>query len=177
MRIPKCGLPFSLLFSLFILIPFGAAGFPATAMGTTAPDTHMYRPLELRVSLSSRTLEVVEYGSVVQTYSVAVGRASNPTPTGRFRTGRIEWNPSWTPPPRNWARGMSARGPGDPRNPMQVVKIYFREPWYFIHGTNDPASIGQAASRGCLRMRPNDAEELARLIERHGSGVPLIVQR
>jgi len=129
--------------------------------------------LSLRVDLSSRRMTVSEGGKVVRTFGVAVGRASNPTPTGSYRTGRIVWNPSWRPPPRDWAKNMEARGPGDPRNPMQGVKIYFREPWYFIHGTNDPRSIGTAASRGCLRMRPSDAKELARMIQSSGGSASL----
>jgi L,D-transpeptidase catalytic domain len=132
--------------------------------------------VELRVDLSERRLYVHEGGEVVETYGVAVGRASNPTPTGTYRTGRIVWNPGWVPPPREWARKLKPREPGDPRNPMQGVKIYFREPWYFIHGTNDPKSIGTAASRGCLRMRPSDARELARLIERSGGSVTLVIR-
>ena len=130
----------------------------------------------LKVDLSRRELHVVEDDVVVRTYGVAVGTRKHPTPTGSFRTGRIVWNPRWVPPPSEWARRLKARAGGDPRNPMQGVKIYFREPWYFIHGTNNPASIGTAASHGCLRMRTKDAKALARRISKHGS-VELIIQK
>jgi lipoprotein-anchoring transpeptidase ErfK/SrfK len=132
-------------------------------------------PMSLRVDLSERELHVIEGGSVVRTYGVAVGTRKHPTPTGRFRTGRIEWNPRWVPPPSEWARRLKARAGGDPRNPMQGVKIYFRAPWYFIHGTNDPASIGSAASHGCLRMRTEEAKELAREISKRGS-VSIVIE-
>jgi len=132
-------------------------------------------PMRIRVSLSQRRLTVLEGGKAVKSYPIAVGRPSNPTPTGSYRTGRIVWNPGWVPPPRDWAKNMKPRAPGDPRNPMQGVKIYFREPWYYIHGTNDPASIGKAASRGCIRMRPSDAIDLARRIQRNGGSVPLVI--
>jgi len=59
---------------------------------------------------------------------------------------------------------------------MQAVKIYFRAPYYFIHGTNDPDSIGEAASHGCIRMTPEDARNLAHRIERVGGGVPLLIR-
>ena len=129
--------------------------------------------MRLEVSLSSRTMRVIENGEVVQTYGVAVGMPSNPTPTGSFHTGSIDWNPSWTPPPSNWAAGKQYQPPGSPDNPMQGVKIYFKAPWYFIHGTNNPGSIGAAASRGCIRMAEGDAVSLARRIERSGGSVPL----
>ena len=130
----------------------------------------------LRVDLSERKMYVIEDGEVVRTYSVAVGRPTNPTPTGTFRTGRIEWNPRWVPPNSPWARGEKPREPGDPKNPMQGVKIYFREPAYYIHGTNDPASIGSAASRGCIRMRVDDAKAVATWIQEHGGSVRLTIQ-
>jgi lipoprotein-anchoring transpeptidase ErfK/SrfK len=130
--------------------------------------------LRLVVDLSERELQVLEDGDVVRTYGVAVGSRKHPTPTGTFRTGRIQWNPGWVPPPSNWARRLRARMAGDPRNPMQGVKIYFREPWFYIHGTNDPGSIGTASSHGCIRMRTSDAKGLARRISKHGSVVLVI---
>jgi hypothetical protein len=51
---------------------------------------------------------------------------------------------------------------------MKVVKIFFREPDYYIHGTNEPKSIGTAASKGCLRMTPNDAADLGAYLMEHG---------
>jgi lipoprotein-anchoring transpeptidase ErfK/SrfK len=132
--------------------------------------------MRLEVSLSLRELNVIQNGEVVSSYSIAVGRPSHPTPTGRFRTGQIVWNPSWTPPNVDWARNEKFQPPGAPANPMQGVKIYFRAPYYFIHGTNDPDSIGEAASHGCIRMTAEDAVDLARLIERAGGSVPLVIR-
>jgi L,D-transpeptidase ErfK/SrfK len=157
------------LIGVTFLVPAAVHAAPRLA-GATKGEA-----LRIKVDLSERRMTVSEGGKVVKTFGVAVGRASNPTPTGSFRTGRIEWNPSWTPPPRDWAKDMEPRDPGDPRNPMQGVKIYFREPWYFIHGTNDPRSIGSAASRGCLRMRTADAKALARMIQNSGGSASLTI--
>jgi len=132
--------------------------------------------IRLEVSLSARELVVIERGEIVRTYSVAVGRPKHPTPTGSFRTGEIVWNPSWRPPPVDWARDLEYQPPGSPANPMQGVKIYFQAPDYYIHGTNDPDSIGEAASHGCIRMTARDAIRLARRIERAGGGVPLVIR-
>jgi lipoprotein-anchoring transpeptidase ErfK/SrfK len=134
-------------------------------------------PLRLEVDLSSRQLRVVQNGSVVRTYGVAVGRPGHPTPTGAFRTGTIDWNPSWTPPPdQAWARNKKPQAPGSSANPMRGVKIYFKAPYYYIHGTNDPGSIGEAASHGCIRMTEGDAVNLARTIQHAGGGVPLVIR-
>jgi L,D-transpeptidase ErfK/SrfK len=140
-------------------------------------DSHVIydAAMSLKVDLSNRELYVIENGDVVRTYGVAVGSRKHPTPTGRYWTGRIIWNPRWVPPPSKWARKLKARAPGDPRNPMQGVKIYFREPWFYIHGTNAPGSIGSASSHGCIRMRTRDAKRLAKRISEHGS-VLLVIQ-
>jgi lipoprotein-anchoring transpeptidase ErfK/SrfK len=132
-------------------------------------------PIKLEVSLSSRELRVVENDSTVVTYGVAVGRPGHETPTGTFLTGDIIWNPSWTPPPTNWAANKTYQPPGAASNPMQAVKIYFQAPYYYIHGTNDPGSIGEAASHGCLRMVADDAAALAHRIEDAGGHVQLVI--
>jgi lipoprotein-anchoring transpeptidase ErfK/SrfK len=132
-------------------------------------------PMRLEVDLGARTLKVIENGDVVNTYGIAIGRPSHPTPTGTFRTGQIIWNPAWNPPPTGWARDAEPQAPGSPSNPMQAVKIYFNPPYYFIHGTNDPDSIGEAASHGCIRMTPGDASNLAHQIEEAGGHVTLSI--
>jgi murein L,D-transpeptidase YcbB/YkuD len=124
--------------------------------------------LRLEVDLSDRQLHVLQDGEVIESYSIAVGTPSYPTPEGSFSISKIVWNPPWVPPDSDWAREEQARAPGDPANPMQGVKLYFSEPAYFIHGTNDPESIGSAASHGCIRMEQSDAEALARLLMEHG---------
>ena len=126
-------------------------------------------PLTLRASLSERMLYVQRGDTTLQTFSVAVGTDQYPTPLGSFRIKKIIWNPSWRPPPDSeWARGKTAKDPGDPRNPMKVVKIFFKEPDYYIHGTGDVESLGSAASHGCLRMDPEEVAPLAKLIMEHG---------
>lgn len=51
---------------------------------------------------------------------------------------------------------------------MKMVKIFFQEPDYYIHGTGAVESLGEAASHGCLRMDPNDAAEVALMVMEHG---------
>ena len=125
--------------------------------------------VQLRVSLGAKRLVIVDGGQVVREFGVAIGSPKFPTPTGQFAIRKMIWNPDWVPPKnRAWARGKKPRHAGDPANPMQTVKIFFREPYYYIHGTNDPKSIGTAASHGCLRMDPNDAAELGAYLMEHG---------
>jgi lipoprotein-anchoring transpeptidase ErfK/SrfK len=123
--------------------------------------------------LSQRTLEVREGHAVLAQFPIAVGKAGHSTPRGTFTINKIIWNPRWVPPDSPWAKGRKPKPPGDPDNPMQGVKLFFREPTYYIHGTNDEASIGRAASHGCIRMTPADAAQVARwVMERGGEPRP-----
>ena len=127
-------------------------------------------PLTLEASLSERKLTLSRDGETIKTYDVAIGSPSFPTPTGRYTIRRMIWNPKWTPPDSRWAEGRTPKRPGHPANPMKTVKIFFREPDYYIHGTGATESLGEAASHGCLRMDPNDAAEVG-LMVMENSGV------
>jgi murein L,D-transpeptidase YcbB/YkuD len=120
--------------------------------------------VSLSADLNSRKLTVTRGGEVIKEYDVAVGKPQYPTPTGSFTIQKIVWNPKWVPPDSKWARGKKPAAPGSPRNPMKLVKIFFQEPDYYIHGTDDLESLGEADSHGCLRMDPNEAGELALLL-------------
>jgi murein L,D-transpeptidase YcbB/YkuD len=144
-------------------VPIAAAlliGLGALRSPTLAPED----ALMLSANLTSRKLTVMRGGEVLKEYDVAIGQPKYPTPTGRFSVHRIVWNPGWVPPDSKWARGKQATAPGHPNNPMKLVKIFFQEPDYYIHGTDLTESLGEAASHGCLRMDTNDAGDLALLL-------------
>jgi lipoprotein-anchoring transpeptidase ErfK/SrfK len=122
--------------------------------------------LRIDINIPANRLQVLDGDSVLRTYRVSVGLPGHDTPDGEFTIGRAEWNPSWRPPEgREWARDARFTPPG-PNNPMGRVKLFFA-PLYYIHGTPDSTSIGQAASHGCIRMRNRDVIALARLLHEH----------
>ena len=126
-------------------------------------------PLELNANLRERTITASQGSATLATYPVAIGQPKYPTPPGIYMIRKIVWNPSWKPPPGSaWAKGKTEKGPGEPGNPMKVVKIFFKEPDYYIHGTDDVESLGAAESHGCLRMDPNDVAALAKMVMDHG---------
>jgi len=61
---------------------------------------------------------------------------------------------------------------GGPDNPLGARALYLGDSLYRIHGTNQPWSIGQAVSSGCIRMRNEDVIDL---YERVGVGTKVIV--
>ena len=139
---------------------------PPSAPAPTAAPAPI--PLTLAASLSGRYLVVRRGDSPLATYQVAIGDPRHRTPAGTYRIRKIVWNPRWVPPKSPWARGKTPKPPGHPENPMKVVKIFFKEPTYYIHGTGDLRSLGDAASHGCLRMAPAEAAQVARWLMDHG---------
>lgn len=76
-------------------------------------------------------------------------------------SSKVKW-PDWRPPSE-----MRKRRPelprymaGGPNNPLGARAIYLGSSIYRIHGTNEPSSIGKAASSGCIRMLNEDVSEL-----------------
>ncbi len=124
--------------------------------------------LALTVDLSDRTLYVMDGQRVMRRFPVSIGAAEFPTPKGSFRISHMIWNPSWRPPASGWARGKTYEAPGSPGNPMGRIKIFFRAPDYYIHGTGLTSSLGRPASHGCIRMRDIDATELGRMLMENG---------
>ncbi len=55
--------------------------------------------------------------------------------------------------------------PPGPDNPMGTRAMYLGWPQYAIHGTDKPWGVGRRASSGCIRMYPEDAEQLYDLVE------------
>jgi murein L,D-transpeptidase YcbB/YkuD len=118
--------------------------------------------LHIAVNLPAYTLDVLRGDTLVRSFRVAIGLRSDPTPIGNFAITEVTWNPWWRPPHSEWARKDTVMPPG-PANPMGQVKLLIGG-LYYVHGTPLDASIGHAASHGCMRMHQADAVELASLI-------------
>ena len=124
--------------------------------------------ISLIADLSERKLVIREGGDDAETFPISIGRGSKPTPQGSYQIRKIVWNPAWIPPDEKWAKDKKPQPPGEKDNPMKLVKIFFKEPDYYIHGTGDVESLGEAASHGCLRMHPDDAYRVARYLMVNG---------
>ena len=144
----------------------------ALAGASNAPISKPAKAPQVQAMLVANLTEKILYtylgDSVVDMYDIADGKEPYPTPRGKFAIKKLTWNPSWRPPDSDWAKNKKATGPGDPKNPMKVVKIFFKEPDYYIHGTADVGSMGYAESHGCLRMRPEDVMKVGKWVMENG---------
>jgi lipoprotein-anchoring transpeptidase ErfK/SrfK len=94
-------------------------------------------------------------------YGIGVGREGFAFAGVKTVGRKAEW-PDWTPPAE-----MIERQPylprwmaGGPGNPMGARALYLADTLYRIHGTNEPSSIGQRVSSGCIRMLNEDVVDL-----------------
>jgi hypothetical protein len=141
------------------------AGLAGEALAQSAPTRPARRVV---VSLEDRKLALVEGGKVKKVYTVAVGKPSTPSPAGTFKIERRVKNPTYHHDGKTVLPGAG--------NPVGTRWMGLNKAGYGIHGTNEPRSIGKAASHGCIRMAKADLEEFYELIE-VGDTVELVSER
>lgn len=144
-----------------------AVAHDQTSTNGQAPATAVAKR-EIVVSLKDRKLALVEDGQVKKVYTVAVGKPSTPSPVGTFTIERRVANPTY----HHNGKTVLA-GPG---NPVGTRWVGLSKHGYGIHGTNEPQSIGKAASHGCIRMAKADLEEFYALVA-EGDTVELVGER
>ncbi len=129
--------------------PNGAVGYVrASAVDIVRIDTR------IEVDLSQRRLVLYDRGDRVLAAPVAVGAEITPTPTGDYYVNQRLTAPDPWGPFGPAALGISAFSP--------VLQDWIQGGPIAIHGTNDPSSIGTAASHGCIRVRNDVLETIFR---------------
>ena len=104
----------------------------------------------------------------VWSYPVSIGKMDWHTPIGTTRIVQKIKDPPWYPPKsvrdEHAAKGdiLPERVPAGPDNPLGQFAMRLGIPGgaYLIHGTNRPAGVGMQVTHGCMRLYPEDIEEL-----------------
>jgi lipoprotein-anchoring transpeptidase ErfK/SrfK len=134
----------------------------------TAETPPPLQPPSITVNIAARRLYLYdERAALVKTYPVAVGAPRYRTPIRAQALRTIVWNAWWMPPPSPWAQHDKPTPPG-PHNPLGNIKMPIGAS-LMLHGTNQPRSIGTAASHGCIRLFTPDAWDLARWLQSHSA--------
>lgn len=86
-------------------------------------------------------------------YPISVGREGFAW-TGTEKVSRVADWPDWYPPEEMRVRDprLPKKMYGGLKNPLGAKALFLGNTLYRIHGTNDPNTIGYAASSGCFRM-------------------------
>lgn len=123
------------------------------------------KPGTIIIDTAQRMLYLVQPGGTARRYGVGVGKAGFEWSGTETISSKREW-PDWRPPAEMIAREkkkgrlLPKHMPGGPANPLGARALYLGSTLYRIHGTNQPWSIGQAVSSGCIRMRNEDVTDL-----------------
>lgn len=113
---------------------------------------------EIVINIPAFRLYLYENGVRIREYPIGVGNVFQPSIIGETQIINKVVEPTYYPP-QWWERGLAPIPPG-PKNPVGTRWLGLGFPGYGIHGTNDPSSVGEALSAGCIRMYNEDVEEL-----------------
>lgn len=113
-------------------------------------------PFSVIVDKSQNILFLKADEEIVKTYIVSTGK-NNSTPTGNFKITNKLINPTWF-------KAGTVVPAASPENILGSRWLGFDLPGYGMHGTNEPQSLGQQITQGCVRLSNPDVEELYTLI-------------
>ncbi|MCF8134312.1 MULTISPECIES: L,D-transpeptidase [Synechococcus] len=170
-------LPVGLAIALPMVIANSALAERRPGDGQLASRSEPVTVLEL--SRSAKRVRVIRDNQEVAAFPVAVGKSSTPTPLGEHTVFRMQKDPVWVSPWTDRKVSPSPLGPIGTRwigfwyacgnrtsldlNPPAYKPEVCKEIGF--HGTGRLASIGTAASNGCVRMVDRDAVALYELVK------------
>lgn len=127
-----------------------------------------FKSRKIWVDTKERLLEVFDNDQLVCVFPVTPGSKSLPAPVGTWHIVAISTYP-WF----RYDEGMLNYGvrtdqyfnlPPGPNNLVGVVWAGLNRPGIGLHGTNNPETIGRAASHGCVRLANWDAIRMKELV-------------
>jgi lipoprotein-anchoring transpeptidase ErfK/SrfK len=123
---------------------------------------------KIYVDTRERLLEVFDNNQLVCVFPITPGSTTLPAPVGTWKiVGAATW------PWFRYDEGMLNYGvrtenyfnlPPGPNNLVGVVWMGLDRPGIGVHGTNNPETIGRAASHGCIRLANWDAVRVKELV-------------
>lgn len=150
--------------------PITRSGGARPAIAPAAPPkvefVSSYAPNSIVIDSEGRMLYYVLSPTEAYQYPISVGREGFSW-TGTETVSRKQAWPDWHPPKEMLARDrrLPDKMTGGLKNPLGAMALYLGNTLYRIHGTNDPKSIGRAASSGCFRMMNEHVMHLASLAD------------
>jgi lipoprotein-anchoring transpeptidase ErfK/SrfK len=130
------------------------------------------------IDSADKFLYLVGENGTARRYGVGVGKEGFTWRGTQKISNKKEW-PDWRPPAEMIQRVREKEGrilpvhmEGGPENPLGARAMYLGSTLYRIHGTNQPWTIGQNVSSGCIRMRNEDVVDL---YERVNVGTTVVV--
>jgi lipoprotein-anchoring transpeptidase ErfK/SrfK len=156
--------PMSNFLAMFSAVPRQIVSYP-----------NKYEPGTVIVNTHERRLYLILGKGQAMRYGIGVGREGFTWAGVSTVTDKREW-PDWTPPAEMLRRrpDLPHHMHGGPANPLGARAMYLGDTMYRIHGSNEPHTIGTAATSGCIRLTNEDVIDLYNRVK---IGATVIVQR
>ena len=158
--------PMSNFMAMFSAVPRQVVSYPASSK---------YEPGTVVVSTHERRLYLILGKGQALRYGIGVGRDGFTWSGVSTVTEKREW-PDWNPPAEMLRRrpDLPRHMRGGPANPLGARALYLGDTMYRIHGSNEPHTIGTAATSGCIRLTNEDVIDLYNRVK---IGATVVVQR
>lgn len=149
-----------------------AAANPGVDVWMPEPGTPIHLPYRtivprfdgasIIVNRAERRIFVRNEAGGIWNAPVTLGRDGFTTPLGRIAISERRRDPVWYPTLAHRLEDpdLPEAVPSGPDNPLGRMALRLGATPYLIHGTNQPGASGRAASRGCIRLEPGDADRL-----------------
>ena len=155
--------------------PVASSGKPSAvampALPVLSPAAYVH------ISVKECYLELRDGDKLVAAFPVTPGSSTIPTPVGEWKIlGKALF------PEFRWDKEMLMHGkrskdayelPPGPNSPVGIAWIGLNKPGIGLHGTNNPETIGRAASHGCVRLANWDAFKLYNMVEK---GMKVVIE-
>jgi lipoprotein-anchoring transpeptidase ErfK/SrfK len=132
------------------------------------PENPAFAARKIYIDTKEHLLEVFDNNQLVCVFPITPGSTSLPAPVGTWKiVGAATW------PWFRYDEGMLNYGvrtenyynlPPGPNNLVGVLWMGLNKTGIGIHGTNNPETIGRAASHGCIRLANWDAARVKDLV-------------
>lgn len=128
----------------------------AVLLGMAALPGAALAAVDIKVDLASQTMQVSSSGGERYTWPVSTARKGFRTPRGTYGVQSMA--------PMHYSRKYD--------NSPMPHSIFFHG-GYAIHGSYDTASLGRAASHGCIRLSPAHAAVLYDMVAAEGARITI----
>jgi lipoprotein-anchoring transpeptidase ErfK/SrfK len=144
------------------------------------PAVEEYLGRVIKINRRQKMLELYEGEALLAAVPITpgqVGGGATETKAGTWKILGIATRPTF-----RWDKGVLDHGkrtdtyynlPPGPNNPVGVLWIGLNKPGIGIHGTNNPQTIGRAASHGCMRVANWDVVRLSKMITK---GMAVVIE-
>jgi lipoprotein-anchoring transpeptidase ErfK/SrfK len=133
-----------------------------------APVNPAFANRKIYIDTKERFLLIYDDKQLVAEFPITPGSSTLPAPMGLWKILGIATLPTFRHDEGVLNHGVKSTEffnlPPGPNNPVGILWMGLSKPHVGVHGTNNPETIGRAASHGCIRTANWDAARVKELV-------------